>query len=194
MPDPWFEVAAAETPLSQGDLIEECPLLGWRKESVPMPDNVDATFELASMAESFTNHAIMMSQACDLERGKVVDVVLCPAISLTAFHIVWERRQQANGQAANAKSRKRELMDIASGRMWNLSLLSSYKDNATESEIRVVYFGRVFTLPRNFLESFLRRRGQTRLRLRSPYREHLSQSFARFFMQVGLPQAIVLPN
>jgi hypothetical protein len=27
----------------------------------------------------------------------------------------------------------------------------------------------------------------TRLRLLPPYREHLSQSFARFFMRVGLP-------
>jgi len=29
-----------------------------------------------------------------------------------------------------------------------------------------------------------------RIRLLPPYREHLSQSFARYFMKVGLPQDI----
>jgi hypothetical protein len=29
-----------------------------------------------------------------------------------------------------------------------------------------------------------------RWRLQSPYREHFSQAFARFFMRVGLPTAI----
>ncbi len=39
----------------------------------------------------------------------------------------------------------------------------------------------------DFLESLLKQRGQPRLRLLPPYREHLSQAFARFFMRVGLP-------
>jgi len=36
----------------------------------------------------------------------------------------------------------------------------------------------------------LAQRGEPRLRLRPPYREHLSQAFARFFMRVGLPTDI----
>jgi len=32
-----------------------------------------------------------------------------------------------------------------------------------------------------------------RLRLCPPYREHLAQAFARFFMRVGLPQDVQLP-
>ena len=59
-------------------------------------------------------------------------------------------------------------------------------------ETRVVDFHEVFTLPRTFLESWLQQSGNQRLRLRPPYREHLSQAFARFFMRVGLPQPITL--
>jgi hypothetical protein len=48
----------------------------------------------------------------------------------------------------------------------------------------------VFTVPRMFLESLLRQRAAPRLRLLPPYREYLSQAFARFFMRVGLPQPV----
>ncbi len=40
------------------------------------------------------------------------------------------------------------------------------------------------------LETLLLNRNQPRLRLLPPYREHLSQAFARFFMRVGLPVAV----
>jgi hypothetical protein len=59
--------------------------------------------------------------------------------------------------------------------------------------IRIVDFGRILSLPRNFVGQFAAGKGK-RLRLRPPYREHLSQSFARFFMRVGLPQDVKLPQ
>jgi hypothetical protein len=42
------------------------------------------------------------------------------------------------------------------------------------------------SVPRSFNESLLTQRGHSRFRLLPPYREHLSQAFARFFMRVGL--------
>jgi hypothetical protein len=193
MPDPWFEIATSETSLTQGDLIANCPLLGWRQGASNSLDAVDATFDLAELADSFTTDVVVMTQACDLEQQKVSNVVLCPAVAISAFHESWEKQRHLSGQAPTAKSWNRELVDIASGRIWNLSLLNSFGDGSTTTEIRVVFFDQVFTLPRNFIEGLLRRRGQSRLRLRPPYREHLSQSFARYFMRVGLPQAIDLP-
>ena len=55
------------------------------------------------------------------------------------------------------------------------------------TETTVVDFHEVFSLPVHFLELWLSRGGNRRLRLLPPYREHLSQAFARFFMRVGLP-------
>jgi len=40
-----------------------------------------------------------------------------------------------------------------------------------------------------FIKLHLRKQGN-RLRLLPPYREHLAQAFARFFMRVGLPADI----
>lgn len=55
----------------------------------------------------------------------------------------------------------------------------------------VVDFRNVYSLPSQFLKSLAAKRGK-RLRLLPPYREHLSQAFARFFMRVGLPVPINL--
>ena len=50
----------------------------------------------------------------------------------------------------------------------------------------VVDFHRLFVLPKAIARRFADQSG-SRLRLRSPYREHLAQAFARYFMRVGLP-------
>ena len=72
-------------------------------------------------------------------------------------------------------------------------MLNARRSDELSIEHRVVDFHYVYTVPRNFLESLLEQRGQTRLRLLPPYREHLSQAFARFFMRVGLPVPITSP-
>ena len=48
---------------------------------------------------------------------------------------------------------------------------------------------RAYSLPLTFVRSRAARTGE-RLRLLPPYREHLSQAFARYFIRVGLPQDI----
>ncbi len=56
-------------------------------------------------------------------------------------------------------------------------------------EFRIVDFRCIYTLPLDFCREFAAKSGN-RIRLLSPYREHLSQSFARLFMRVGLPADI----
>lgn len=60
-------------------------------------------------------------------------------------------------------------------------------------EHRVVDFHAIYTVPRDFLETLLLDRNKPRVRLLPPYREHLSQAFARFFMRVGLPAPLAKP-
>jgi len=60
-----------------------------------------------------------------------------------------------------------------------------------EADFQVVDFRNVYGVPLDFLVDLSRRR-EKRLRLLPPYREHLSQAFARFFMRVGLPVDIDL--
>jgi hypothetical protein len=54
--------------------------------------------------------------------------------------------------------------------------------------VRLVDFRRTWSMP----VDLIRQTAQSRLHLRllPPYREHLSQGFARYFMRVGLPSDI----
>jgi len=80
--------------------------------------------------------------------------------------------------------------DIAAGYVWNQTFLDGFEHPVAGIEIRVVDFHDVFTVPREFSEAILSQRNVPRLRLLPPYREYLSQAFARFFMRVGLPQPV----
>jgi hypothetical protein len=77
--------------------------------------------------------------------------------------------------------------------MWNLTILNAGASGDLQTDHRIVDFHEVYTIPRSFLESLLSQRNQPRLRLLPPYREHLSQAFARFFMRVGLPAPVTRP-
>jgi hypothetical protein len=45
------------------------------------------------------------------------------------------------------------------------------------------------TLPKGYIADFATQ-GGARLRIVPPYREHLAQAFARYFMRVGLPSSL----
>jgi len=55
----------------------------------------------------------------------------------------------------------------------------------------VVDFKNVYGIHYSTLENIVKKQNK-RIRLLPPYREHLSQAFARYFMRVGLPQDIML--
>ncbi|MBE0478052.1 hypothetical protein IBX65_02895 [Candidatus Aerophobetes bacterium] len=61
--------------------------------------------------------------------------------------------------------------------------------NGFERGYTVVDFRSVYSVAFDFIVELAEKRGK-RLRLLPPYREHLSQAFARFFMRVGLPMDI----
>ncbi len=77
------------------------------------------------------------------------------------------------------------LEEARKGRLPNIHLIGACPYVGFEREIRIVDFKRVYSLPVKYVRN--RARLSKRLRLLPPYREHLSQSFARFFMRVGLP-------
>lgn len=114
---------------------------------------------------------IVMSQACDILQGKVRDIALCMLFPLDSI-------------AASTDLRMRE--ELRRGHVVSRHLLNASDEN--DFSFHVVDFRRVFTLPISFLSDFAA--GARRLRLLPPYREHLAQAFARFFMRVGLPADI----
>jgi hypothetical protein len=118
---------------------------------------------------------IVMSQSCDLVLGreKLTDVLLCAT---------WGRSELTTGHLATARG----LEDARRGNLPGYHLLAPCGLPNFERELRIVDFRRVYSLPLSFVRHRAAMAGD-RLRLLPPYREHLSQSFARYFMRVGLP-------
>lgn len=189
MNDSWYDVVASETRLTQGDLIFDCPVLQW--QSTPIREKEDSKEQLKSAIDAVVADVIVMTQACDLEQEKIQNVILCPHYPLSEYKDIWTKAKQEINQNITAKAWKRECEDIRNGFVWNLAILNSTMGELS-IEHRIVDFHEVFSIPLVFIESLIRQRQVPRLRLRSPYREHLSQAFARFFMRVGLPVGVSL--
>ena len=189
MADEWYEVAEADAPITQGDLIFDCPLIGWDAESLSLQAETDSEV-LKDAVTAISADVVVMSQACDLEHHKVTNVILCPHLSLDEYRSDWEQTMKAHSQRPTSKAWRGHCDDICDGFIWNLTMLSKGTKGESGIDIRVVDFHDVFSVPRDFLESLLNQRRNSRSRLLPPYREHLSQAFARFFMRVGLPSPV----
>ncbi|MBI2927846.1 MAG: hypothetical protein HYY24_19310 [Verrucomicrobia bacterium] len=168
MDDPWYR-AVHGSDLEQGDILENCPVYRPRTDpAIAEPDTVVFDEDL--------HDVIVVTQSCDLALGreKVSEILLCP---------VW-RRSELN--APHHLSTSRGMEEARRGAVPGFHVLAASSEPGLQGEVRVVDFRRVYTLP----VAFVRRQAEQsspRLRLLPPYREHLSQAFARYFMRVGLP-------
>ncbi len=116
-----------------------------------------------------------MTQSCDLANRKVEHVALCPIHTLPEFEI------------ANPSFAKKGAWEaVRKGRIEGLHLLASPETPDNNRAALVVNFAQIISLPQDYLEKHADSQGN-RWRLESPFLEHFSQAFARFFMRVGLP-------
>lgn len=169
--DAWYEVVEGGT-LEQGDLLFQCPVSVLVSLGLPVAPDQTVQVDIQYI------DVVVMTQSCDLRNGKTPDVVLCA-------HSGVDEAKQHNLPLA----KKETLAEILKGRRPRYTLLN--RSALRPLDLRIVDCGRVFCLPFSFVQELAISQGP-RLRLRSPYREHLSQAFARFFMRVGLPQDIRL--
>jgi hypothetical protein len=165
---PWYKVVEGEE-LEQGDMLWACPVV------VAV---VDVDHEITVDVTEFD--VVVMTQSCDLANEKVEDVILCPH---------WDLRQAGETDSSLAKRSVHE--EILKGRRPRYMRLAASDQPEVAMGIRLVDFSRIFSLPKAFVRQVAVSQGK-RLRVCPPYREHLSQAFARFFMRVGLPQDIEL--
>jgi hypothetical protein len=169
---PWYQIFGKSTELQQGDFIPECPIL-IPPTSFKIGDEPEVEIKLID--------SIVLSQSCDLINNKVDIVLVCPYYSLKTF-------VEGLPQEQSSKKAIRNTIDsLKKGNIPGYHLLN--KDHPHTEDYQVVDFRNVYGIQidslKNICNSF-----NKRMRLLPPYREHLSQSFARYFMRVGLPQDI----
>lgn len=165
---PWYQCVADDS-IEQGDIFESCPVF------IP-PDNLTLDINAPSNA-TFRwekRDVIVMSQTCDLVKGrkKLSEILLCS---------VWNR-SELTGHLATSKG----MEDARRGNLPAYHVLAACSLQGQAREIRIADFRQVYSLPVSFLRQ-LTTKYENHIRLLPPYREHLSQAFARFFMRVGLP-------
>ncbi|MBI5094818.1 MAG: hypothetical protein HZB26_20565 [Candidatus Hydrogenedentes bacterium] len=188
MIDAWYEEVSHQEPLSQGDLISQCPTVTWT--SYPQKTSQADIDSLKMSIEYPQDDLVVMTQACDLANEKLSVVVLCSHYALNDYKASWEEAMKASGQNPTVKAWESLCSRIRDGFVWSLAFLNSGATSNVSTDVRVVDFSEIRTLPRSFIEEHLRTGFSPRLRLRPPYREHLSQAFARYFMRVGLPTRV----
>ena len=65
----WYELVDSSLPLTQGDIIEDCPLLSWADRELEFKLG-DEDLVLKNFSAAFRCDVIVMTQAFDLENEK----------------------------------------------------------------------------------------------------------------------------
>lgn len=160
----WKSVNCSD--LAQGDLLHNCLIPKFSGSG----DGRVVTEKL------IRSPVIILTQTCDLLNQKAELVALCPVYTLKA----WELTDPSFAS---------QWESVRLGRIEGLHLLASPDHPDDNQQSLVVSFRQLFSLPIDQMTEQATSQG-SRWRLESPFLEHLSQSFARFFMRVGLPSTI----
>lgn len=166
----WITVKSPE--LAQGDLLHKCLVPQFSQDFGASGEGASETVPVSEA------DLIIVTQSCDLENGKVDLVAMCPVYTLEEFE----------GANPDFKT-KGKWEEVRKGRIEGLHLLGGPTDPTDNRHSLVVDFGQIFSLPPAYLSKLADASGD-RWRLDSPFLEHFSQAFARYFMRVGLPSQI----
>ena len=156
---PWYGLVEGDD-LQQGDLLLGCPFDQVDDKGQPRRKDYDS---------------VVMSQSCDLVNDKLEMVQVCPFWGLEAL-----------AQRVEFFRGKRGREELRRGGLPGYHLLNRCELPETPTDFLVVDFRIQFAVKLAELKSLVRGQ-QPRLRLLPPYREHLAQALARFYMRVGLP-------
>ena len=175
---PWFELQEDSTDITQGGIIKGCP--------VPILKELDISEEGQSVkAEISIIDGIVLTQACDIANKKVDNIILCSIISKSEFEEIQRSKNK------NEKEISKGILGIIKGQQNSYHIINNYKSEEFSQDYYIINFKDIFSIPLDVACAIAKRNGK-RLRLCPPYREHLSQAFARYFMRVGLPINISL--
>lgn len=166
---PWWDQIDGPS-LAQGDYLPKC--------LVPMfePDYGGGNAVQDVPVREYD--CILLTQSCDLENDKAPLVALCPIYAIIEY-------EKVNPKLAERGAWER----VRQGRIEGLHLLACPLSPDRNRSCLVADFREIYSLPIGHLKKHAVELGQ-RWRLNSPYLEHFSQAFARFFMRVGLPSSI----
>ena len=156
----------ASTELSQGDILDGCPILVWKLAPPPL--------DLDVPPETRIIRVVVLTQACDLAQDKTTRVVVAP---------VHEAAELVAGNILKAGAiRDQVRRGLVFG--WYFLPAAPSPINLGES---IVDLREPHTIERSTLE-YLVGAGKRACRIRTPWREHLAQHFGTTYTRIALPE------
>ena len=146
--------------LTQGDIIDECPLLIWEEAHAGGKPH----------AAEFVGRIVVLTQACDLAQAKITRVVTA---------LVHDAKKLVSAGILKPRTIQDQ---VRSHRVYGWYFLPA-GNHLDES---IVDLRDVHTISRSILEELIRQ-GNRLCQIESPYREHLAQHFAITYSRIGLP-------
>ena len=176
---PWYiKLSQQDCSIQQGDFISECPIV------IP-PKNLSEINQEDSVGISIeTFDVIVISQSCDIKQNNLDVILVCPYF---IFDLLCE-----NLNYNNKSKRKGLFNDIKNGRRFSFHMLNKSEEIGIKDYL-IIDFRNIFGINIDVLKNHIIINNHPRIRLAPPYKEHLSQAFAKFFMRVGLPIDIKNP-
>jgi hypothetical protein len=177
IPPTWYEFVHKDDTLEQGDILFKIPLLFTRDD--PYKGDIEVEIE--------EYNGIIMSQTCDIEHKDLDVILFCPIITLEEWILKVLPNPKNTKELANTKNNLRKGGYVA------YFLLNSINELEFPDDYYVVDMRNPRNIPIGHVE-LVKAKTAKRPRLSTPYREHLSQAFARVFMRVGLPDGSEIPE
>ena len=164
--------------IEQGDILFDCPYYD------VLSDGINEEIQ----AKVVEYNVVIVTQSCDIANNKVDKIFVAPWIYIS--EAISKRSESSKGPMSK-KEKKSFFKHLADGVMPSHHILDKDIEKGLE-DYPVIDFSNAFTISQKTLKSTIAKRCYV-IRLISPYKEHLSQAFARFFMRVGLPSSLTNP-
>ena len=169
---PWYQ-SVLDSEIEQGEFFQDCLVPVTPKLIV----NVAGSTSTDAPGEAEVLDVVVLTQSCDLLGGQTM-VMVCPVFPL-------ERWLENLPKKTPARDWKNKLKN---GQLIAYHVLDRCDLTDLECQHLGVDFSSAFSVGVSYLHE-LTSRGPRR-RLMPPYREHLAQAFARYYMRIGLPVAM----
>jgi hypothetical protein len=159
-----YTVPAADEPLSQADILDNCPIFGLE---------TTAGVNLDAAPARWQERVVVLTQACDLAQTKTSKVLV--ALLHSAQSLV--ERGILKGLTIRDQVRR--------GLVFGWYFLPAAPPPIPLPE-SIIDLHDLHTVPRAVLERLIAE-GKRVCRFLPPYRDHLAQHFAVTYMRIGLP-------
>lgn len=159
-----YDVPSTDAPLSQGDILGECPLVYWIASR-------DQDGNLSVQSASSKERVIVLTQACDLANTKTSKV------QIAVVHETEKLVREAFLKPQTIRDQVRQ------HRVFGWYFLPAGNGNPES----IVDLHDLHTVPRELLEEQIRL-GRRKAAISTPFREHLAQHFATTYSRIALPE------